>query len=93
MQKPLSPNQWTMVHPTTNQSMHKAFILHNLAKFNTPVKPVNVNKNVSLERVISELLYPQNAKQWSKFNLLTIFKCKPTCSNPVNNGVAVCTHK
>jgi len=52
-----------MVHPTTNQSMHKAFILHNLAKFNTPVKPVNVNKNVSLERVISELLYPQNAKQ------------------------------
>ena len=28
-----------------------------------PVKPVSVNKNVSLERVINDLLYPQNAKQ------------------------------
>lgn len=80
MQKKLSSNQWTMVHSTTNQSMHKTFILHNLTEFNMPVKPVSVNKNVSLERVINDLLYPQNAKQWSKFNPLNIFKCKPTCS-------------
>jgi hypothetical protein len=44
--------------------MHKTFILHNLTEFNTSVKPVN--KNVSLERVIYELLYPQNVKHWSK---------------------------
>jgi hypothetical protein len=75
-----SQNQWTMVHSTTNQSMHKTFILHNLTEFNTPVKPISVNKNVSLERVINELLYLQNAKQLSKFNQLTILKCKPTCS-------------
>jgi hypothetical protein len=52
--------RWFIQH----KSIHaKTFILHNLAKFNTPVKPVNVNKNVSLERVVSELLYPQNEKQ------------------------------